>query len=87
MCGWTFSLRLAVAAARSIILANPAVVNGPPLADEHKRAGLVLALQAAKRSHFQSGQWVDARCALLRPADVKDRVVEINLIPTKFNQF
>ena len=78
------SPRPAVAAARSIIRAKPAVVNGAPRSLTNTNGlAVALTLQTAKRAHLRPAQRVHAGGAALAPTDVQDRAIEIDLIPAQ----
>jgi hypothetical protein len=64
--------------------AKPAVVKGdPPLADEHERRRRALALEPAQSAQLIALDRMRARGAVLYPADVEHRAVEVDLVPAK----
>ena len=60
----------------------------PAFADEYEWGfGLLLALQPPQSPQLPSSQWMRRRTATLESTDVQDRVFEVDLIPTKVDQF
>jgi hypothetical protein len=84
MWGWAFSSRPAADAARSIMRASPAVVNGDPrsLTKTKGDAGLSRSSRRRERSSSPWIGWVP-RGAVLDPADVQGCAGEVNLVPTQ----
>jgi hypothetical protein len=59
-----------------------------PLRREHeRRSWFLLALKASQRTQFITEDRMDARRALLDPADVQGTRPEVHLIPTKVHKF
>ena len=64
--------------------AKPAVMKGEPLTGEdERRLGILLPLQPAQRPQLVATDRMGRRRALLDPADVQVRGVEVDLIPAK----
>jgi hypothetical protein len=53
----------------------------PSLREKHERGRWRLAVKATQCSHFPAGQGMRAGSAVLRPTNVQDGLIEINLIP------
>jgi len=55
---------------------------------EHElRFGVLFTLEPPQGAQFLAGQWVRGRAAILESTDVQKRVFEVDLIPTKVDQF
>jgi hypothetical protein len=62
--------------------------RGAAFRGEHERRFvLLIALQPAQCAQLIAAQWLRARRALLGPADRQGSVVEVDLVPTKVDQF
>src|SRR5260370_42356944 len=89
MCGWAFSSRPRPRrAARSTILAKPAVVRGAPPLSLMKDVGrqFALPLETSQRSQLIALQGMRVGRPVLDPADVEHRTVEVHLIPSQVAQ-
>jgi hypothetical protein len=83
MCGCAFSSSpRPLLAARSIILAKPAVVR-TTRAEKYEGRGIALAMWLAHRSLFVALHGMGARSSALDPPNVDDSPVEVDLIPAQ----
>jgi hypothetical protein len=78
------SSRPALAAARSIIRAKPAVVNGKPRSLTKTKGDGVLSRWSP---HLVAEQWVGAGGAILDPPHMQDRGIELHLVPAQVAEF
>jgi hypothetical protein len=73
----------AASAARSIMRAKQAVVNGDPRSLSKTKGGGAVPLEPAQGPEFIALDRVRARRAVLDPADVEHGAVEVDLVPSE----
>jgi hypothetical protein len=86
MCGWALSSRPALAEARSIMRAKPAVVNGDPRSLTKTKGEAGFSRWSRRKARSSSPWTLDGVCAgrsILCPPDVEHRTVEVDLVPTQ----